>query len=169
MYQKIFYGMFVLILLSGCANPYQTKINENQLEINAYLIDNTNIGKLNECTQLGSCDGWKCLCDTMVSENDYCERYEDFCVNNVCEEITINYNDVNFMEEHFSNNKYSGCVFVYDKVVEIGGISIREINDEDLTCLSNFRNNMDVPDWHIYTVGYRNERFFDNEGMIIKC
>ena len=73
------------------------------------------------------------------------------------------------MEEHWGNDRYGGCTFVYDKVVQIDGIVIKELNDEDLTCLSNFRNSMDIPDWHIYSFGYKEGRFFDDEGMIIKC
>jgi len=150
-----------LFLLVGCINPYQIKLN-------AHLIDKTNIGQLNDCTKLDSCDGWKCLCDNMANENNYCQRYEDFCVSTICEEITININGVSLMERHF-NDKYSGCVFVYDKVVEIDGIEIKEISDEYLTCLSEFRNNMDIPDKHIYGIGYSNGKFINNEGEVIKC
>ena len=35
----------------------------------------------NDCTRLELCDGWKCLCDNMLSENDYCERYAETCYN----------------------------------------------------------------------------------------
>lgn len=138
---KILIGLFILVLLTGCINPYQNKINENQLKINANLIDNVNIDRLNECTTLDSCDAYKCLCDTMASENDYCRRYENYCVNNVCEEITKNFNGVNFMDDYWKIDidKYGGCVFVYDKVVMMHGIELKNIGDEMLTCLSDFR------------------------------
>ena len=87
-------------------------------------------------------------------------------MNDICAEITNSFNGVNFMNDYSGDRNFL-CSGVYDKVIVVIGIDLDNISNEMLTCLSDYRNNQDVPDDYFYHYQYRDERFLDSYGEVI--
>lgn len=116
--------LVISILLGGCV------YNTPQIEMNKYSKDVANLDKLNDCTTMDSaCDAWECLCDNMLSDNDYCQAYEDNCVKIHCIEkhnitgdlnpleaqpIIHWMNDCNHTDNYAVITKASGCELKYE-------------------------------------------------------
>lgn len=127
-----------------------------------YMIDTSNLDELNLCAAKEDvCDAWKCLGETMVSENDYYQRYETYCMDKVCDSFVKTINDVTFI-----NADNTTCLFLYKNVVLVRDIDIDDISDETLTCLSVYRGNMNVSDEEVYVYAYHDGHFYDFGDMI---
>ena len=83
----------------------------------------------------------------------------------------ININDVNFLDEIWeTNEKYFDCQFIYENIITIEGIELKEINNETLRCLAEFKRNQTKEELYHVHYYYANGRFIDEYGLsVIKC
>lgn len=154
-----------MIVSVSCLTLFYYESYKTELKLVNYNLDVSRSSLLESCTMLGACEGLKCLCETMVSENNYCSTYKELCVDNACEEFVKTVNNVSFV--NYQEDTFSSCVINYDRLIIVEDIDLIAMCDEQFVCLSKHRRNMGAPAWQVYTFRYREGNFFDENGMII--